>query len=638
MYKLEGCDNDWIMSGDVKSATYTNLPAGNYTFKVKGTNSDGIWNQQGASFKLTILPPFYKQPIFKLLYILISLITLILTLKFFTNKTKREHDSNIRKLKKENEEAMQKSKIQFFTMIAHEIRTPVSLIIGPMENVMNDLESIPDAIKDDLDIINRNSKRLLTLINQILDFRKVEQGEFTINKKSQNIYSLIEHVIVRFSPSAKQKGISINFEYDNNDIIANVDPEAITKVISNLMTNALKFTKDKIDVDLKYIDKEDILKITVSDNGCGISKEQQKKIFKPFYQTDCGIKENGTGIGLHIVKSLVMAHEGKICLKSDIDSGSSFIVTIPIEKNRVILQSPVNEDIDEYNENLNDEIIDEEINEEIKYSDSTQKKVLVVEDDPDMLSFLVSSLKKDFTVLTADNGINALEVLANNSVSLIISDWMMKSMDGIALCKKIRSDHKTSHIPFIILTARTDDASKVKSMKSGADMHIEKPFSVQHIKASISNILDLRSQLHHKLSTTPLTPIDSIAENSIDKKFLSDLNSIIEENFSNNDLSVDFIASKMNISRSGLFSKIKTMTDTTPNELIQLIRMKKAAQLLLENKYRINEICYMVGFNNPSYFSKCFQKQFGVKPLDFINNQKKYESDNIKRETEPETV
>ena len=626
MYKLEGFDNDWIMCGDTKIATYTNLPAGNYIFKVKGTNSDGIWNEQGATFKLTILPPFYMLPIFKLLYFLISLIIIVLILKFFINKTRREHNDNIIKLKKENEETIQKSRIQFFTMIAHEIRTPVSLIIGPMENIMNDLGSIPESFKDDLEIINRNSKRLLTLINQILDFRKVEQGEFSINKRYQNLSTLIEHVIVRFAPSAKQKGVNIDFNSNNNNLLVNVDPEAITKVISNLLSNALKFTKDNINVNLEYVENEKIIKIVVSDNGCGISKEQQKKIFNPFYQTDSGIKENGTGIGLHIVKTLVKAHEGKISLISNLDKGSSFIISIPFEKKN-ISQDLINSlNSSDYNEMLNDEPVVEDI---VKQTDSTQKKILIVEDDPDMLSFLVSSLKNDFIILTADNGITALEVLADNSVSLIISDWMMKSMDGITLCKSVRSESKTSHIPFIILTARTDDGSKVKSMKSGADMHIEKPFSVQHLKACINNILDIRSQLHHKLFTTPLTPIDSIAENGSDVKFLSDLNNIIEENFSYNDLSIDFIASKMKISRSGLFSKIKTITDSTPNELIMLIRMKKAAQLLLENKYRINEICYMVGFNNPSYFSKCFLKQFGVKPLDFVNNHKKIAEEEI---------
>ena len=406
------------------------------------------------------------------------------------------------------------------------------------------------------------------------------------------------------------------------------DNKQLLQIFNNLLKNAIQAIPENrngiIEISLNTDKKFVIIKI--KDNGCGISKEQQKKIFNPFYQTDSGIKENGTGIGLHIVKTLVKAHEGKISLISNLDKGSSFIISIPFEKKN-ISQDLINSlNSSDYNEMLNDEPVVEDI---VKQTDSTQKKILIVEDDPDMLSFLVSSLKNDFIILTADNGITALEVLADNSVSLIISDWMMKSMDGITLCKSVRSESKTSHIPFIILTARTDDGSKVKSMKSGADMHIEKPFSVQHLKACINNILDIRSQLHHKLFTTPLTPIDSIAENGSDVKFLSDLNNIIEENFSYNDLSIDFIASKMKISRSGLFSKIKTITDSTPNELIMLIRMKKAAQLLLENKYRINEICYMVGFNNPSYFSKCFLKQFGVKPLDFVNNHKKIAEEEI---------
>ena len=247
--------------------------------------------------------------------------------------------------------------------------------------------------------------------------------------------------------------------------------------------------------------------------------------------------------------------------------------------------------------------------------------MLIVDDNQEMLSFLSDSFKKDYSIISAQNGIEGLEKLKNSDVSLIISDWMMPEMNGIDFCKAVRSNDLTSHIPFVLLTAKTDVDSKIEGMDCGADIYIEKPFSINYLQACIRNLTDIRRLLRHKFSRMPLVTIDSIAGNSADERFLTKMNEIIEENFSNSDLSVDFLAEKLCISRSGLFAKIKTLANITPNELIQLVRLKKAAALLCENKYRISEICYMVGFNNPSYFTKCFQKQFGMKPGEFIANK-----------------
>ena len=625
-YKLEGFDKNWIFAGDNKSATYTNLPAGTYKFKVRGSNNDGVWNEEGTSLQIRIYPPFYKTIYFKLFCIIILAALVVMLIKYYVTKTEMQHQSSIRKLSIEKDEEIQRAKIQFFTVIAHEIRTPVSLIIGPMSNIMKTFETIPDNLKTDLDIINRNGVRLLSLVNQLLDYRKMEQGEFSVNKFTHNINSIIETIVIRFKPSAAQKGVNIVYETEDKDFRAVIDPEALTKIVSNLLTNALKFTKDTIILKMSIDYKKDLFYISVSDNGCGITKEQQKKIFKPFYQTDCGVRENGTGIGLHIVKSLIEAHKGNISVRSEINAGTEFMFSIPIgeinnEKNQPFMENNVSTDY---------EI---PLSPEMKTADEgAVKSLLVVEDNEDMLNFVKSSLSDEYKVHTASNGIEATEVLKKQSVSLVISDWMMPEMDGITLCRNIRDNQRTNHIPFILLTAKTDEISKIKGMEIGADMHIEKPFCVDYLKASVRNMILLRSKLHQKLSSLPVTPLDSIADNCADKRLLKTLNEIIEENFSNNELTVEFIAKKMNISRSGLFSKIKNLTDVTPNDLIQMVRMKKAAELLLENKYRVNEICYMVGFNNPSYFSKCFQKQFGMKPLDFLQSKMEAAKEEIRRE------
>jgi len=322
----------------------------------------------------------------------------------------------------------------------------------------------------------------------------------------------------------------------------------------------------------------------------------------------------GTGIGLSIVKSIVESHNGCIEVESEINKGSSFIVTLPIEQAGAAVQEGETSV-------LNPAIPEDILLESLPVTASKDKPVmLIVDDNEEMLNFLSSSFSGQYSILTAEDGAEALEKLRENEVTLIVSDWMMPRMDGVEFCKALRADQAISHIPFILLTAKTDTNSKIEGMDCGADAYIEKPFSVQYLEACIRNLLDLRNLLRQKFSKMPMVPLNSIASNSVDNKFLTRINEIIEQNFSNPELTVDFLAEQLCISRSGLFAKIKTLANITPNELIQIVRLKKAAALLTENKYRINEICYMVGFNNPSYFAKCFQKQFGIKPGEFVNN------------------
>lgn len=614
-YKLEGFDKDWNYVGSQNKATYTNLPAGNYTFKVKATNNDGVWNENGTSLKITIHPPFYWSTASKIFYFIFVCIAFVFFIRFIVKRTEKKHTAEINKLNANKEKEVHEAKIKFFTMIAHEIRTPVSLIIGPLEKIMRSSVSLPVAVRDDLNIIDRNSQRLLFLVNQLLDFRKVEQEGMKMRFVSHNIYQLLKAVCERFEPFIAQHGAHLTVEYPETDFTAMVDSEAITKLISNLLTNASKYTKDEVALSCIIQPEQHTFIIRVTDNGIGISREDQKKIFHPFYQA--ADNKPGTGIGLSIVKGIVESHNGCIEVKSEVNKGSSFIVTLPIEQSKEISQEG-EEAI------LNNPAIPEDILPGSLPAASPKNKpgMLIVDDNEEMLNFLSSSFSDKYSILTAKDGIEALAKLKGNDVTLIVSDWMMPRMDGVEFCKTIRSSQTTSHIPFILLTAKTDTNSKIEGMDCGADAYIEKPFSVQYLEACIKNLVDLRNLLRQKFSKMPMVPLNSIASNSMDDKFLTRLNEIIEENFSNPELSVDFLAEQLCISRSGLFAKIKTLANITPNELIQVVRLKKAAALLSENKYRINEICYMVGFNNPSYFAKCFQKQFGMKPGEFVNGKK----------------
>ena len=579
---------------------------------MKATNNDGIWSNREASLRITIHPPFYWSTASKVLYFILACIVLAFFIRFLLRLTEKKHTAEIDQLNASKEKEVHEAKIKFFTMIAHEIRTPVSLIIGPLEKIMKSSIPMPGVLRDDLNIIDRNSQRLLFLVNQLLDFRKVEQEGMTVTYVSQNIRQLLQAACERFKPFITQNGAHLEVEYPDAGFTAMVDSEAITKMISNLLTNASKYTKDKVILSCIVLPEQHTFTVKVTDNGIGISKEDCKKIFDPFFQAMDN--KPGTGIGLSIVKSIVEQHNGRIEVESEINKGSSFIVTLPIEQAGVTSQEgetvipgpAVPEDI---------------LSESLPAVPSKDKPLmLIVDDNKEMLNFLSSSFSAQYSILTAEDGMEALEKLKEHEVTLIVSDWMMPRMDGVEFCKALRADQSVSHIPFILLTAKTDMDSKIAGMDCGADAYIEKPFSVQYLEACIKNLLDLRSLLRQKFSKMPMIPLNSIASNSLDNKFLTRINEIIEQNFSEPELTVDFLAEQLGVSRSGLFAKIKTLANVTPNELIQIVRLKKAAILLAENRYRISEICYMVGFNNPSYFAKCFQKQFGIKPGEFASN------------------
>lgn len=612
-YKLEGFDQKWNYVGSQAKATYTNLPAGTYIFKVKATNNDGIWSEQETSLKIVIHPPFYWSTASKILYLALLCIGLTYFIRFLLKRSEKKHTAQINELNINKEKEVHEAKIKFFTMIAHEIRTPVSLIIGPLEKIMKSTLPIPEVLRNDLKIIDRNSQRLLFLVNQLLDFRKVEQEGMNLRFMSYNICQLLEAVCERFKPYITQHGVHLKVEYPNADFTAIVDNEAVTKLISNLLTNASKYTKDEVILSCTVQPEQHSFVIQVTDNGVGISKEDQQKIFKPFYQAMDN--KPGTGIGLSIVKSIVEAHNGCIEVQSEPGKGSSFIVTLPVEQ---VMSTVHNGETDVLNPAIPEGILAESLP---VTSIKDKPVMLIVDDNEEMLNFLSGSLSDQYCILTAEDGLEALEKLKDNEVTLIVSDWMMPRMDGVEFCKALRVDRTICHIPFILLTAKTDVNSKIEGMDCGADAYLEKPFSIQYLEACIKNLLDLRILLRQKFSRMPMVPLNSIASNTMDSKFLTRINEIIEQNFSNPELSVDFLAEEMCVSRSGLFAKIKILANITPNELIQIVRLKKAAALLSENKYRINEICFMVGFNNPSYFAKCFQKQFGIKPGEFVNGK-----------------
>ena len=616
-YMLEGFDRDWNYVGNQNRATYTNLPAGTYIFRVKATNNDGAWSSNEAALQIVVYPPLWWSWWAKVLYLLLIGVAIWYYVRFRLKRAEHQHQQEIERLNAAKEKEVREARLNFFTMIAHEIRTPVSLIIGPLEKIMK--KGTPS---DDMRVIDRNAHRLLELVNQLLDFRKVEQQSLVMHFAPQNIHELIEGVSERFAPTFEQGGKHFTVDCPDEHFTAIIDREAITKVVSNLLTNANKYTKDDVRLTCGVEPDGEHFRIVVSDNGVGIREEDRQRIFEPFFQAMDN--KPGTGIGLNIVKNIVDLHHGTISLISEVGQGTSFTVILPVKQEG-------REDVSQESFAMSSYKLAS-----ITHSDHEAESLtpvsakgpvhhhpvmLIVDDAEDMVAFLKDSLKEQYEVITASDGIEALDLLKKHEVNIIISDWMMPRMDGAELCRRVRQNQLTSHIPFVMLTAKTDDDAKVEGMDVGADIYIEKPFSLEYLEACIRNMLKLRRQLMEKFSTQPLEPVTEIAQNATDNEFLVRMNKIIEENFSNSELNVNFLADRLNISRSGLFAKIKTLADITPNEMIQIVRLKKAAQLLLERKYTVSEIGYMVGFSNPSYFSKCFQKQFGIKPADYMKSR-----------------
>lgn len=615
-YRLDGFDKDWIYVGAEHKAVYTNIPPGEYTFRVKASNNDGLWSSKEATLKIVIHPPFYWSLPAKLFYLLAFFAVIYLYVHMRLQKAERLHQRRLKEMNERKEKEMRDAQLHFFTMIAHEIRTPVSLIIGPLETLKTQWQKIGRTVSDSaavsstLDVIDRNAQRLLGLVNQLLDFNKVQQKELKVRFTLCHIKEIMRAVAERFEPTLRQNGATLKVEYPDDDFVAAVDAEGLTKIISNLMTNATKYTKDR--VRLTCVVEQEQFVIEVEDNGCGIGPEEQQRIFNPFYQA----KDNkpGTGIGLSIVSNLVAAHRGKVEVKSEVGKGSLFQVTLPVSQPGVTMD-----------EGPKPEVVDDMLHGEASAAEDVISKqtVLVVEDNEDMLLYLKHNFMNRCQVLTAEDGVEALKLLNKYNVSLIISDWMMPNMDGEELCRKIRQNPKTSHIPFIMLTAKTDDDSKVKSMDIGVDAFIAKPFSMRYLDACVRNLMAKRKQLMEEFAGSPEEPIAKIADNAIDSSLLTDMEKIIEDNVNNPALNVNFVAQQLGMSRSGLFAKIKSLTDTTPNEMIQVIRLRKAAQMLLEDKYSVSEISFLVGFNSASYFTKCFVKQFGVRPAEYREEKKR---------------
>jgi signal transduction histidine kinase/ligand-binding sensor domain-containing protein/CheY-like chemotaxis protein/AraC-like DNA-binding protein len=613
LYKMEGFDKKWhITTGLNAQANYTNLPPGEYTFVVKGTNNDGKWSNCEARLNIEIKPFFLKSSIAVTLY---AFLFISLILYLYLNSRKR-YRRKIQYIQAQTEKELYKSKVDFFTNIAHEIRTPLSLIVAPVEYIIKSTK-LNNQCGEYLSIIHSNTLRLYNLVNQLLDFKKVDSGCYKLIYERCDLQDLFNKVAGMFHLDAVNKGISIEVNVMPHNLNVLIDKEALTKIISNLLNNALRFAKSVILVTAE-LDGNQVV-ITVSDDGKGIAFEESSKIFEAFYQGDDN--KGGVGIGLHLVQSLVLLMHGTIssseCGKRL--SGLEVLICFPVD---ALQPSTTMDDVRDHNvlEESTPELAEERDN--LEAAGEKSHSILVVDDNKELLNVLNNILYADYTVFSASNGSEALKVLDKNYIDLIICDIMMDGINGIELCRKIKSDINTSHIPLILLTAKTDLESKMQGLDSGADAYIEKPFYPSFLLGQITNLLKKQELLQQKYTFSMLSENYVVSHSSMDEEFMHKCTHLVMKNIADPNFAIETMASELCMSRTSIFRKIKSITGMTPNDFMKTIRLKRACQLMSEGKYRIVEIVDMVGFNSSSYFAKCFAKQYGMLPTEYMKKIK----------------
>ena len=638
--KLEGFDDDWIYTNSSKRfATYTNLEYGNYTLKLKSSNNDGIWEDTVTQISIDIIPPFWKT---KLAYLFYTILILAILFGFWRNtvtKTKRKHILELASLEQQKEEELQRLKLEFFTNISHELRTPLTLIKGPLEYLQKKGTKIKqEVVQEQYSLMQKNTNYLLRLVNQLLDFRKINQGKLRLVMRHSNIVAFIKEVAEPFQFLSHKQHVKLSINAKEPQLITWFDHEALEKIINNLLSNAFKFTPKNgtIDINISKGKKNNFVKIEVKDSGIGIPDNKIEAIFERFYTKKNSAKKNteGVGIGLSFIKSLIELHQGTINVTSKTGQGTSFIVKIPAKKEAYInipeISCKESTDTDfnrrsSENESFAIDLDDETTDEKISKERSKSPVLLIVDDNEDIRTFIKQVLGEEYTIHEAENGQEGLEIAKKTIPNIIVTDLMMPIMDGLQLCEKLKTTKTTSHIPVIILTAKLSQESELEGLQHGADDYIRKPFDVELLHLKLKNILEHREQLRLRFNREITLQPKEVTVTSSDERFLQQAIEIVEKHMMNTDFSVEMLVKGMGHSRSNLYLKFKEITGLSSSEFIRNIRLKRAVQLFESSDLSVKEIMYMTGFNTASYFAKCFKKQFGVKPSDYVRKSKNKE-------------
>ncbi len=625
-YKLEGYDKEWYYLTDKRAVSYSNLPQGTYHFLVKAANSDGKWNTVPTMLEIIVLPIWYKTwwAIVLFLAIFIGFITFVF--RFFWMRKSMEAELEIERRDKEHQEEINQMKMRFFINISHELRTPLTLILAPLQEIIN---KISDRwTRNQLEYIQRNANRLLHLVNQLMDYRRAELGVFELKVKKENAHQLIQDNFLFYDKLAHHKKITYTLHSELEDKEELFDPNYLELIVNNLLSNAFKYTESGQSITVTLKEENNWLVLQVSDTGIGIPINKQGKIFERFYQIES--EHVGSGIGLSLVQRLVELHHGRIELDSEEGKGSTFSVYLPQDINtykssELASNDTLNEEGQVYSTNSKEMyFIDTEKveNETIEAGDKKRGTILIVEDNNEIRHYLSSGLAELFNTLEAGNGEEALEKLKDNEVDIIVTDVMMPVMDGIKLCKNVKQNIRTCHIPVIILSAKSEVKDQMEGLQMGADDYIPKPFSLAILTTKIQNMMRTRRRMLERYSKSLEVEPEKITFNAMDEALLKRAVAIVEKNMDNIEFSTDEFAREMNMSRSNLHLKLKAITGESTIDFIRKIRFNEAAKLLKDGRYTIAEVSTMVGFNTPSYFATSFKKYFGCLPTEYIKKIK----------------
>ncbi|AWG23243.1 hybrid sensor histidine kinase/response regulator [Flavobacterium faecale] len=638
-YYLEGFEKEWNFVGGKRAATYTNLPPGDYVFNVKAAKRGGVWSDKPLQLHIEVLPPFWRTNFAYFLYILAFVLVSIYMKKYLQRRFEEKQAIQFERDKAVQIEKLNAKKLQFFTNISHEFRTPLTLIINPLEDILkNKSFGLPAEVLNKLFVIHKSSDRLSRLINELMDFNKLQFNKMALHVQQVEVVSFTKNIVSYFEEEAASRAIDLQFESTVESLQDWLDPKMFEKIIFNIISNAFKVTADngKIKISINASQKKMFLplasnlgkvetfEIAIEDTGAGLNKKEIKRIFDRFYQVNNLNKTyyGSTGIGLEVVRGFVELHKGKIEVDSTLGVGTTFTVVFPLgneyfteaeildEEHQVVLRESIKKGVVDDNEESSVGDIAIEIT----------HTILIVEDNTELRNYLKDELKKSYKVIVAENGQKGVELAKQKLPDLILTDVIMPVMNGLELCKAVKADIKTSHIPLLMLSAKALVQDKLEGIDSGADMYMSKPFDMDILKSSLGQLINSRQIMFDKF-------YKGISKNAkektttLDNEFIQKALSYIHENISESDLSVEVLASNVFLSRSQLYRKIKSLTGVTVNEFIRNVRLEKSQELIQLGNSSINEISYQVGFTSASYFTKCYKAKYGHLPTQLDKNK-----------------
>ncbi|MFA9370854.1 MAG: two-component regulator propeller domain-containing protein [Labilibaculum antarcticum] len=626
-YKLEGIDNDWVyVKKDRQFAIYNQLKKGQYTFMVKASDAHNLWSNKITKLKIIRKPALYETHVAYLLYFIIVASSLFTLIYFIINRVALRNKVKMTQFEKNKSEEITQTKLKYFTNISHDLLTPLTII----SCLIDDLETSSPKKSSQFSIMRSNVVRLKRLLQQILDFRRIEDGKMQLRITHTDIVSFIKDVCYNhFLPIFNKKQISFSFHSSPPEIEAYFDADKIDKMLFNLLSNAFKYTPEngKISIIISLHDKNEhsYLSIKVCDTGIGISTPNSKEIFTRFYTNRTMSASETHGIGLSLTKDLVELHHGHISVESELNKGTEFTIEIPIDKSSYsVTEISTNTilDISDHETDTKSNFFSEDIiSGQIGPKQASNVTVLLVEDNIELLQLMQQMLSRSYHILTATNGIKAMDIIKSTDIDIVISDVMMPEMDGVELCETLKGHIDTSHISVILLTAKNSIEDRIECYKAGADAYISKPFEMKVLEARINNFLSNRHDKQKEFKSNLEINISSLEYPSIDKQFLNNAIAIIEKYISETDFDINMFAEELNLSKSTLYRKIKTITGLSPIEFIRNIKLKHASLMLKNNSISVSEVAYSVGFTDPKYFASCFKAEFNITPSEYQKKQ-----------------